>query len=104
MPKAVLVTKSDYEEFESSSVQNRRLLRQEELILEVTEALCEMMQKEGITWKQLAGRIGKSELAVRQCLEGGRNLTLRTAATVADGLGYRLRMSCEKVETKKGKA
>src|SRR5437879_2973690 len=35
--------------FESSSVQNRRLLRQEELILKAATALSELLEREGIT-------------------------------------------------------
>lgn len=86
---------TDYEAFEISSVSNRRLLRQEELILEVTEALSQALKKEDITKKDLADRLGKSKGFVSQLLAGGRNLTLRTIADVADALDCRIRIQCE---------
>lgn len=88
---------TDYEAFEISSVSNRRLLRQEELILEVTEVLSQALEKEGITKKDLAERIGKTQGFVSQILAGGRNLTLRTIADIADALECRIRIRCEKV-------
>ena len=87
---------TDCEAFEMSSVSNRRLLRQEELILEVTEALSAALEKEGITKKDLADRLGKTRGFVSQLLAGGRNLTLRTIADVADALECRIRIHCEK--------
>lgn len=39
---------SDYE-FQSASPENRRCLRQEELIIDITEVLAEVMQQEGIS-------------------------------------------------------
>ena len=87
---------TDYEAFETSSVSNRRLLRQEELILEVTEALSGALEKEGITKKDLAERLSKTKGFVSQILAGGRNLTLRTIADVADALECRIRIRCEK--------
>ncbi|MBI3002025.1 MAG: helix-turn-helix domain-containing protein [candidate division NC10 bacterium] len=83
-------TLTDYEVLERSSPQNRRLLRQEELILEVTEALSHALAREQVTKKALADRLGKSRAFVSQVLAGGRNLTLRTVAEIADALGYRL--------------
>ena len=87
-----MTRRSDYEEFESSSAANRRLLRQEELILEVTEALAEALQREGIKRTQLAARIGRSKAFVSQILAGKRNLTLRTIADVADALRCRIKV------------
>ena len=88
--------RSDYEVFKSSSNRNRRLLSQEELILEVTEALAEAMSRDDVTKTELAQRLGKSKGFVSQILSGGRNLTLRTVADVADALGYRVKVRmCE---------
>lgn len=91
---------TDYEAFESSSIRNRRLLRQEELILEITEALIEALESEGISKTDLASRLGKTKGFVSQILTGGRNLTLRTIADVADALGYRIDITCEKIREK----
>jgi transcriptional regulator with XRE-family HTH domain len=85
--------RTDYEAFESSSAENRRLLRQEELILEVTEALASALSREDVTKAQLAERLGKSKAFVSQILAGGRNLTLRTVADVANALGYRIKVA-----------
>lgn len=79
-------TRTDYRAFEVSSTENRRLLRTEELILEVTEALVAAMAQQKLTKAQLASRLGKSAGFVTQILNGGRNLTLRTIAEVADAL------------------
>jgi antitoxin component HigA of HigAB toxin-antitoxin module len=79
-------TRTDYRAFEASSTENRRLLRTEELILEVTEALVAAMAQQKLTKSQLAARLGKSPAFVTQILNGGRNLTLRTIAEVADAL------------------
>lgn len=84
--------RSDYETAEARSTKSRRLLRQEELILEVTEALAEALASVGIRKAELASRLGKSKGFVTQILAGGRNLTLRTVADVADALGYQIQV------------
>jgi transcriptional regulator with XRE-family HTH domain len=95
--------RTDYEAFEQSSVANRRLLREEELILDVTEALSEMLEQEGVNKAVLAQRLGKTKGFVSQILAGGRNLTLRTIADVADALGYRIRIVFSKETERKQK-
>jgi len=67
----------------------RRLLAQEELILEVTEVLCGLLEAETISKKELADRLAKSKGFVSQLLNGGRNLTLRTVADILHVLGYK---------------
>ena len=71
----------------------RRLLAQEELILEVTEVLCGLLEEEKISKKELAHRLGKSKGFVSQLLNGGRNLTLRTLADILHALGYKVALS-----------
>ena len=66
-----------------------RLMAQEDLIMEVTETLCELLEKEKISRKELADRLGKSKGFISQLLNGGRNLTLRTVADILHVLGYR---------------
>jgi len=89
--------RSEYEIFESSSDTNRRLLRQEELILEVTEALSEALEQQRVTKAALAARLGRSKAFVTQILAGGRNLTLRTLADVADALGCEVRVQAKRL-------
>lgn len=91
--------RTDYELLESSSVENRRLLRQEELILAVTEALSESLLEKGITKRELAERLGKSKGFVSQLFAGGRNLTLRTVADLADALDSRITVQVVPVST-----
>ena len=67
----------------------RKLLAQEELILGVTETICELLENEKVSRKELADRLGKSKGFVSQLLNGGRNLTLRTVADILHVLGYR---------------
>ncbi len=71
----------------------RRLLAQEDLILEVTETLCELLENEKVSRKELADRLGKSKGFVSQVLNGGRNLTLRTVADILHVLGYKVSLT-----------
>lgn len=87
-----MTPRSDYEAFESSSPENRRLLRQEELIIDVAETLWRALEREGTTRAALAGRLDKSPGFVTQILSGDRNLTLRTLADVADALDSTVRI------------
>lgn len=68
----------------------RRLFAQEDLIMEVTETLCELLENEKVSRKELADRLGKSKGFISQLLNGGRNLTLRTVADILHVLGYRV--------------
>lgn len=75
----------------------RRLLAQEELILEVTEVLCGLLEEEKISKKELADRLGKTKGFVSQLLNGGRNLTLRTVADILHVLEYKVSLIPQKV-------
>jgi len=70
-----------------------RLVAQGELIMEVTETLCELLEKEKISRKELAERLGKTKGFVSQLLNGGRNLTLRTVADILHVLGYKVALT-----------
>lgn len=70
-----------------------RLMAQEDLIMEVTETLWELLEKEKISRKELADRLGKTKGFVSQLLNGGRNLTLRTVADILHVLGYRVSLT-----------
>jgi transcriptional regulator with XRE-family HTH domain len=83
---------TDYERLESESATSRRLLREEELIVETTELLAGLLVSDGISRTELAARLGRTKGFVSQILSGGRNLTLRTLASVADAMGYRVAM------------
>ncbi len=75
----------------------RKLLAQEELILEITETICDVMENEKISRKELADRLGKSKGFVSQLLTGGRNLTLRTVADILHVMGYKVSLNPQKI-------
>ena len=67
----------------------KRLLRQERLILEVTESLARAVKEERITRTELARRLGQTPTYVAKALDGRRNLTLRTIADITAALALR---------------
>ncbi len=75
-----------------------RMMAQGDLIMEVTETLCELLEKEKISRKELAERLGKTKGFVSQLLNGGRNLTLRTVADILHVLGYKVSLLPHKIE------
>jgi transcriptional regulator with XRE-family HTH domain len=79
----------------------RKLLAQEELILEVSESLCKLLREEKVSRKELAERLGKSKGFVSQLLNGGRNLTLRTVADILHVLGYKVTLTPYKAGKRK---
>jgi len=87
--------KTTYQEFEESSPKARRLLREEELILQVQEELLRAMDEAKLTKADLARRLERSKGFVSQLLSGGRNLTVRTIADVADALGFQPTLQLE---------
>ena len=70
-----------------------KLVAQGDLIMEVTETLCELLEKEKISRKELADRLGKSKGFISQLLNGGRNLTLRTVSDILHVLGYKVALT-----------
>jgi len=75
-----------------------KLMAQGDLIMEVTETLCELLEKEKVSRKELAERLGKTKGFVSQLLNGGRNLTLRTVADILHVLGYKVSVSPQKLK------
>ncbi len=59
----------------------------ETVVLDVTERICEVMKREGITRAELAKRIGKSPAYVTKFLNGQPNMTLKTLVGIAVALG-----------------
>ena len=60
----------------------RRKLRREQLIRQVTQALVAAMDNAGLTQSQLADRMKRTRGHISQLLSGGRNLTLASIAEV----------------------
>lgn len=85
------------ESWASKDKQNARLVAQEDLIVEVAEKMWAAIQAAQTTQKDLATHLGRSQAFVSQCLNGGRNMTLRTLADMAFVLDLKPRfMLCHK--------
>lgn len=80
-----------------------RELRQEQLILDVTEQIFESMKRQGVTQRELADRLSKSKSYVSQLLNGSRNMTLRTLSDVCLALGVQPAIKVD-METSSGVA
>jgi transcriptional regulator with XRE-family HTH domain len=81
------MSKKELTTYEEMLLEDARGLRQEELILEVTEAMARALRSSGLTKTELAARLGKTKGFVSQVLGGGSNLTLRTLADISGALG-----------------
>lgn len=88
--------KTTYDAFKSASKEHSRLLQQEQLILDVTERILELLDNEGVTQSDLAERLGKSRSHVSQILNGRRNLTLRTLSDVGHALDHRVQLELKR--------
>lgn len=73
--------------------ERRRAYEQERLIVDVSEAIQELMQRKNFTKADLARALGTSKSNVTQLFAGNRNMTLRTIAVFASALGVRVSVS-----------
>lgn len=78
----------------------KKLVAQETLILEATEAICEVLEASGVTRKELGERLGCGKSHVTQLLSGERNLTLRTFADIAGALDRKVVLRLETPQPK----
>ena len=63
-----------------------KLVAQERLITEVTEAIWKAMEETGVNKTDLANRMGASKGYISQVLSGSRNMTLRTLTDICFAL------------------
>lgn len=75
-----------------------RLDMEEALILEVSERLIEAFEKRGLSYTDIADRIGCSKANVSQALSGSRNMTLRTAAAMSWAAQFRIEVTMRDLE------
>jgi len=80
------------------------LFQQESLLLEATELICAIMEKNNISKADLARKMGKSKAYVTQCLSGEQNLTLRTLADFFTALNYQIQMGAVPIAGQDGRA
>ncbi len=74
------------------SPEKERLCAEEELILQTSELLVEAQEQSGMSRLELAQKLGVSAAFISQVLNGHRNMTLKTAAALAWGLGQKIRI------------
>lgn len=79
---------SEYFASKPRSAADQRRYFQNDFILSTAIAINRAIEEEGVSQKDLAARLGRSEGYVSQVLSGGTNLTLRTLADFAYGLGF----------------
>jgi len=70
----------------------RRLMAQENFIMDVTEGLCEILEQKKVKRIKLAELLGKTKGFISQLLNGSRNMTLRSLADISYCLGYRAKV------------
>ena len=67
----------------------------ESAVVDLTEAICEIMEAKGISRADLARQLGKSRAWVTKVLRGDRNLTLKTIVEILWELGYKASVRTE---------
>ncbi len=86
------------EQWEKVSRKNRRELAEETLIVDVSEAIWEALEKERITKSDLAAMLGVSKARITKLLNGSQNMTLRTVADIADAIDWTVSVEFKKRE------
>lgn len=83
-----------------ASEEAKKLFAKEALLLDVTEAIWEAMEKRGLNKAQLAEVLDTSKSNITQLLDGTRNMTLGTLSEIAFALGLQVKVRlCDKSET-----
>jgi len=80
------------EQLLSQTIDGKKELIRQELIVSVTEQLWEAMGNANISKADLARALNKSKSHVTQLLSGERNMTLATLADLADAIGLRVQV------------
>lgn len=91
-----MIMPTDYDNQTQDPAFNQ-LVRQEEFILEVTEALSKALTDSGMTQSKLAEKLGCTRGFVSQVFAGGRNLTLRTVSDIALALGVKPKLLLDRL-------
>lgn len=78
--------------------EDRRLYERERTVLEVTELICELMEKQGVSRDELAGRKGWHRYAIDCTLNGDSNTRLCDLFDLLCALGHRVHFSVEPLE------
>lgn len=76
-----------------SDREGKKLYFREDLIFEVTEAVCKVMEERGISRAELAEIAGVSKSNITQLLSGDQNMRLTTVADLLFALDSRLEVT-----------
>jgi transcriptional regulator with XRE-family HTH domain len=71
------------------------LYEEEGLVLEVTEAICNLLQKQNMKRSGLARKLGVDKSYITQLLDGSSNMTLKTISDVLFCLDSRAKIKIE---------
>jgi predicted XRE-type DNA-binding protein len=67
---------------------------------QLADQLAEALRRSGLTQRELAARLGMTQSSVSQTLRGRYpDWRISTMVRMASGLGYRIRISLEKVDS-----
>jgi transcriptional regulator with XRE-family HTH domain len=78
-----------------SDKDNEQIYQQERLIVELTEAIYELMQYKKVKKKDLAEKLNVSQSQITQLLNGSANMQLRTISDILFTLGSKLKIKIE---------
>jgi transcriptional regulator with XRE-family HTH domain len=76
----------------SSSPEQMRRFQSARLEMEITELICELLEKQQVTRAELAKRLGTSQPYITKILRGNTNLTLKTISDIFFALGRSVRI------------
>ena len=96
-----MTTDRSWLEEQLSDPELAREVAREELILEITERICEFMAKHDLSRADLAGLLGQPMAHVNELLAGGRKLTLRAVAEVIHVLRAEAEIRIQPVQIKR---
>jgi len=82
-----------------SDREGQKLYFREDLIFEVTEAICKVMQEKGISKAELSRIAGVSKSNITQLLSGDHNMRLTTIADLLFALDARLEVAATPIES-----
>ena len=82
-----------------SDREGQKLYFREDLIFEVTEAICKVMEEKGISKAELSRMAGVSKSNITQLLSGDHNMRLTTIADLLFALGEKLEVAGVPIES-----
>ena len=85
--------KKNFIESLMSDREGRKLYFREDLIFEVTEAICKVMEQKGVSKAELSKLAGVSKSNITQLLSGDHNMQLATVADLLFALDCKLQVS-----------